>query len=239
LATWGVRQGAALCGQLEQVTTEKTHSKHYRQPEVDDLPSTTLEFTSDKQCIEDRAFPRDPRFKVPRRHMNNVLLNLRTSDGKPVPAPFNVARQPCMRRVRDEQSFVASDDGCSDRSDASSAPSKQTADEIFKVGYTPGGNGSLARLSDVLKMQSHRLKSLGSCHELHADCSPCSFHLHHVHTPSRPDCKASFMCEYCHDKSHHPKWRSAFRKNRAPPDLFANLRHLEKLDVELLDSKKC
>ena len=81
---------------------------------------------------------------------------------------------------------------------------------------------SVARLSDVLRMKSTGVNSIGSCRSLNATCTPCSFHFSHVRNncnPKRPPCKVSYMCDYCHSDSHASNWRSDSeqRKSRRPP----------------------
>jgi len=87
-----------------------------------------------------------------------------------------------------------------------------------KVGATDfdsTGFGAVARLTDIIRSKAKGIPSVGSVHKSHDACSPCSFHFTWQRNPGRrAPCKASYMCEYCHDSTHHDKWRSKFRKRR-------------------------
>lgn len=74
----------------------------------------------------------------------------------------------------------------------------------------------VVRLTDFIQWKAAGVPSIGS---LHASspiyCRPCSFHFTWLRTPARrAPCKASFFCEFCHDSSHHERWRSKLRKCR-------------------------
>jgi hypothetical protein len=97
---------------------------------------------------------------------------------------------------------------------ASEASDEFSPPVVMKVGCSMPGKGLSARLSDILKMQSEGRPTLGSYHQAR-QCAPCSFHFSHVHAPdTRLPCKAGYMCDYCHDANHFPKWRSSLRKRR-------------------------
>lgn len=90
---------------------------------------------------------------------------------------------------------------------------------IFKVGHSmPGEEAntcSIGRLSDMLNLKVLGVHSIGSLHARKNQCTPCSFYFTHIRNPTRrPSCKASYMCEYCHDLSHFDNWRSKLRKCR-------------------------
>merc|ERR1719253_534375 len=73
-----------------------------------------------------------------------------------------------------------------------------------------------ARVSDVLNLKAGGFKSVGSVHLKH-ECKPCSFHFTYIKMPdTKPECKASYICEFCHHTDHHRKWQSKFRKLKRP-----------------------
>lgn len=123
------------------------------------------------------------------------------------------------------RSFIArqrSDDASSRKSESvmsqlsSEVSAYETCALLVKVGCSfQNDSTDVARLNDVLMMKKNGTLSIGSCHPLDGECPPCSFHFSHLRSPDKkPPCKASYMCEYCHDGSHHPAWRSKFRKCR-------------------------
>lgn len=113
----------------------------------------------------------------------------------------------------------------------SSSSSWSEIDACVKFGYVPSpGQPQLARLSDFAEMKSQGMRSIGSCHSPrgdHAECLPCSFHFGHMYMPERRPCKASYLCEYCHDVNHHPQWRSALRKHRPPVNELTSSKAVE------------
>lgn len=112
----------------------------------------------------------------------------------------------------DEVSSQCSDSSCSDWS----APGRDS--DLIKLGF--GASNTCLPLSEILRLKACNVASYGSLHGPYGRCEPCSFHFTHIHTPlKRPPCRASYLCEYCHDISHCPKWRSKLRKCRPPPDL--------------------
>jgi len=88
-----------------------------------------------------------------------------------------------------------------------------------KVGVSNGDSAGVApvvRLTDFMNSKAVGVPSVGSIHTCRENCSPCSFHFTWQRNPTRRPCKASYLCEYCHDSTHHDKWRSKFRKRRHP-----------------------
>jgi len=73
------------------------------------------------------------------------------------------------------------------------------------------------KLGDFLHLKSAGV-NMGSIHKPENDCRPCSFHFSWLHDPSKRRCKSSYMCEFCHDSTHHACWRSKFRKLRKQTD---------------------
>lgn len=143
-------------------------------------------------------------------------------------APPSLARSSGFRRapsIADDVSTIPSSFR-SESFDSESMNSLNSADwnvaATVKVGQILSGNDAtgpqVARLSDVIKMNCMGVPSIGSSHTLHGECLPCSFHFTHLRLPfKRGPCKASFLCEYCHDTSHNNIWRSKFRKSKKPP----------------------
>lgn len=153
-----------------------------------------------------------------------------------------VSAPPSIFRSEGQQESVVMIDLCSASSEdgakswhdqasvVSSAPSAASAEmsgmdrvTLVKVGHSMPGEAvsqsdSRTCLSTILKMKANGKPTVGSCHEPHGQCVPCSFHFSHVRFPeTRAPCRASFVCEYCHDETHFPKWRSSLRKLRKPP----------------------
>lgn len=129
-------------------------------------------------------------------------------------SPFTVPPEPTAfsSEVSSDASSSIYDDSQADEDDT-----------VVKVGYTIDNfvdGPSAARLTDILTMQAHQVRSVGSAHPKNGQCEACSFHFTYIRTPAtRRPCKASYMCEFCHDVSHHDKWRSRFRKARKAPTL--------------------
>jgi hypothetical protein len=104
------------------------------------------------------------------------------------------------------------DDDLTETDEASEEFSHQV---VVKTGCSTPGKPLPARLSDILKMRQNGTRTLGSNHGDLRQCAPCSFHFSYTHHPeSRPPCRASYLCEYCHDAAHFPTWRSSLRKRR-------------------------
>lgn len=102
-------------------------------------------------------------------------------------------------------------------SDSTLSQFSQQGSDIIKLGLDL--DNSPPTLSQLIRMKAANVRSLGSRHGPHERCVPCSFHFTHVHAPERrPPCRASYLCEYCHNVEHSPKWRSKLRKSRPPPD---------------------
>jgi hypothetical protein len=115
----------------------------------------------------------------------------------------------------------ASTAGGDDCSSGLSSYSSQTGTSAetnakVKIGQTADiDNGGAVALSDVLRMKDAQILSMGSTHCAQAVCNPCSFHFTYVRSPLRKGpCKASYLCEYCHD-GHGAPWRSKLRKSQA------------------------
>lgn len=107
-----------------------------------------------------------------------------------------------------EETDSSSESEQSDSSAASTASCRLAAATIVKVGSQT--------LRELLQLKSDGVGSVGSLHGEDERCAPCSFHFTHIHAPSkRPPCKASYLCEYCHDVSHN-SYRCSLRKCRRP-----------------------
>lgn len=129
---------------------------------------------------------------------------------------YNLAHQ------KEPQPMISTGSPCSSQdSDAASSISAHSEARV-KIGYTINnlaGRPSLARLTDVLAMQANQIPSVGSTHPRNVPCKACSFHFTHIHNPARRSpCKASYMCEFCHDNmSHNEQWHGRVRKTRRAP----------------------
>lgn len=139
---------------------------------------------------------------------------------KPLQVSFDLEQVTAISRRKDD-AVTVSDEQTSQVSDSTFASSwSSSGDEadVVKLGF--GTTNACLPLSEVMRLKSEKSASFGSLHGPHGRCVPCSFHFTHIHTPSRrPPCRASYLCEYCHDIEHCPKWRSKLRKCRPPPDV--------------------
>jgi hypothetical protein len=71
------------------------------------------------------------------------------------------------------------------------------------------GNECGSRVSTLLCLKKHGVASIGSAHSP-GECIPCDFY------HSKKECRASFLCEYCHEPSHYKATSRRTRKmNRA------------------------
>jgi len=107
----------------------------------------------------------------------------------------------------------------------SSAESRSAADaqSQIQIGYITGSiddGAETNRLTDLLRWKRSGFPSQGSAHGYTpGECRPCSFHFTWLRNPDRrPPCKLSYLCEYCHDDTHHEGWRSKYRKRRLPKE---------------------
>jgi hypothetical protein len=92
---------------------------------------------------------------------------------------------------------------------SSALSSEQTLLDV-KIGSLLGGDPSTTglRLSSLYALRQGGAASIGTIHTPD-DCRPCRFFY------SRKSCRASFMCEYCHDPQHCK--RLSRRLRRLPP----------------------
>lgn len=133
---------------------------------------------------------------------------------------------PTVFRSGASDNLSAHEKSADNMSDPGSCASTERSSEMsvsgdsakIKVGSTSFDKSvpsAVARLTDVVKMQSDGVLSMGSCHSLRGRCTACAFHFAYVRLPdTKRPCKASYLCEYCHDLSHHGKWTSKLRKMR-------------------------
>lgn len=91
----------------------------------------------------------------------------------------------------------------------SSISSSDDTELNVKIGTDLDGNPDSQgfRLSDLYKLRCSGLTSIGTAHRPD-ECMPCHF----FHSPKT--CRASFMCEYCHDREHFGKLTRKMRKLR-------------------------
>jgi len=127
------------------------------------------------------------------------------------PPSFKAGRSEAVRH--DVPSFES--DTVSTLSDVSNSLSTESRGCQATVKIGPPNSSSM-KLADLLHSKSAGV-SMGSFHKSKKDCRPCGFHFTWLGNPSKRPCKASHMCEYCHDPSHHTCWKSRLRKLKKQP----------------------
>jgi len=133
--------------------------------------------------------------------------------------------EPQSQAIRSTGGF-SSDAMSISSSHLSSELSSEASNSAFlKVGstlFSDTPTQSFARLSDIVQMKKVGSLSVGSFHDGdgHSSCVPCSFHFAHLRNPARQPCKASYLCEFCHneDRRGWRRVRSAAKAKHKPPE---------------------